>query len=121
MANVKFDGIGALYVTYEASLTAGTDEDKLVKISDNKTVALATDGDQFDGVVRHIESSIVTVQTKGFVTLSYDATGTAPTIGWCPLLTGAGAKVEKGVAGIDPFYRVVNVNTTAETVTFELR
>jgi hypothetical protein len=69
------------FITFKSALVRGTDEDKPVKISANKTVALAGDGENFVGQVKTIANSdkAVGVQMAGFVKMLY--TGGAPTFG----------------------------------------
>jgi len=122
MANVKFDGIGEELVTFKHStLTEGTHENYPVAVSANDTVSAPSDGDVFEGVVQMIDdnNNVCSVQIKGFVTIDY--TGTAPTVGWDTLVSNGagGVKIASDAVG-KPMYRVVNVNTTAETVTFDL-
>jgi hypothetical protein len=119
---VKFDGIGANAISFLSALTRGTDEGKVVKITDNGTVALCSAADQFDGVVKVIDKAdkVASVQTKGMVTVAY--TGTAPSVGRATLeanATGGVQIVGTPVLG-DRFYQIVSVDTTAGTVTFDL-
>ena len=76
-----YNGIGANGISFLSALTRGTDEGKVVKISDNGTVALCSQTDQFCGVVKTIDKAdkVAVVQTKGIVTVSYS--GTAPSVG----------------------------------------
>jgi len=108
------------YVTFKSALTRGTDEDKVVKISASKTVALCSDGDNFDGVVRVIAASdkAASVQERGYATLP----GTGITFGYKPLLarTDGGVKLNGSPAVGDKYYEVVEVNSTDSTVSIKL-
>ena len=116
-----YDGIGANGMTFDSALVRGTNEDQVVKISANGTVAVCSAADQFHGVVKAIESDgHCTVQTKGMVTVLY--TGTAPTIGYFTLEANGsgGVQIVATPAVGDLFYRIVNVDTTNTLVTIEL-
>jgi hypothetical protein len=124
-----FDGIkrGAL-VTFKSALVKGTDEDKLVALSANGTVALCTEDQNFIGIVRIIDDSdkAASVQIDGFVAdYPYD-TDHAPTVtdgqGWQALTCGSAAtKVKAATEGVTiPLRRVVEVDTSAHTITFQL-
>ena len=117
-----YNGIGANGISFLSALTRGTDEEKVVKISANGTVALCSAADQFYGVVKVIDKSdkVATVQTKGIVTVPY--TGTAPTIGRYTLEANAtgGVQIVATPALGDKFYDIINVDTTAVTVTIDL-
>lgn len=118
---VGFEGIGVNAVSFLSALTRGTDEGKVAKISDNGTVALCDAADQFHGVVNAIESDgICNVQTKGFVTLPY--TGSAPSVGVATLEANSAGGVQVVATPVlgDTFYKIVNVDTTAGTVTIQL-
>jgi hypothetical protein len=127
--SVGFEGIGAgALVYFESALVRGTDENKLVKISANKTVALATEDDNFIGIVRVIDAydKAAGVQLHGFVEdYPYD-TDHVPTVtdtgGWQALQCGSAAtKVKPATEGVTiPLRRVVSVDGTAHTITFEL-
>jgi hypothetical protein len=116
---VGFKGIGQEIVTYLSALTRGTDEEKVVKVSANKTVALCSDGDDFHGQVITIDAKDADagVQIVGFITVAY--TGTNPTAGLGRKFVANGA----GGVRLDDIgrgYDVVDVDTTKKLVTFWL-
>ena len=108
-----------------SSLTATTsaaigDEDKPVKPTGDLAWGLLTEDDDFAGVVRYIErtNEVCTVQVHGVVTLGY--TGTPPTVGWQRLVGSAtvgSVKIDTAAAA-SPLFRILEVDTTAVTVTF---
>ena len=126
--DVGFDGIkrGAL-VTFKSALVKGTDEDKLVKISSNGTVALCAEDENFIGVVRVIDDfdKAASVQIDGFTTMTYDSDHD-PTVtdgqGWQALQAGSAAtKVKPATEAVGvPLYKVVNVDSTNHLITFQL-
>jgi len=108
-------------VTHKSALTRGTDEYKVVKISDDKTVALPSDGENFDGVVQVIAASdaAATVQEHGYVTVACSGGVSA---GWKPLITDAvngGVKLNGAPTTGDRYFRVVDTDTSGY-VTFDL-
>lgn len=119
--NVSFEGVKE-DPTFLSALTRGTDEDKVVKVSANKTVALCSASDNFIGVVKTIDKAdkAAVVQINGFVTLDY--TGTAPGLGFVALEANAsgGVQVVATPALGDTYYWVVDVDTTNTKVTFWL-
>lgn len=96
------------------------DEGKLVKLSANNTVALCTDGDLIFGVLESVENEVATVQITGVVTITY--TGTAPTLNYV-YLAASGSSSVKTVAGpaAGIRYRILEVNTSTNKVTFILK
>jgi hypothetical protein len=121
MFGVGYDKIGANGITFDSALARGTNEDDVVKISANGTVAVCSAADQFHGVARVIEGDgHCTVQTKGIVTILY--TGTAPTIGYFTLEADGSGNVQIVATPAlgDKFYHVINVDTTNTLVTFDL-
>jgi len=117
-----YDGINCeSLVTHKSALTRGTDEGKVVKISDDKTVALPSDGENFDGVVKVIAASdaAATVREHGYVTVACSGGVTA---GWNPLVTDSvngGVKLNGAPAVGDKYYKVIDTNTSGY-VTFDL-
>ncbi|QZY56702.1 hypothetical protein [Crassaminicella profunda] len=109
---IAFDGIGALNVTFASDLTS-EDEGKPVKVSANKTVALAG-ANIFHGKAIKVEKDgAVNVQIKGYVEFEY--TGTAPTVGHSKLKSDVNNKVVvDGTNGHE--YFVAAVDTTTKTV-----
>jgi hypothetical protein len=122
MANVKFQGIGASFVTFkQTTLTKGTDEGKPVKMSANDTVALAGDGDTFFGVVATIDdnNNICAVQTRGFV--KCDATTGGFSVGMQTIVgNGSGGVKYASAATAKPLRNLVNIDTSNDTITFDL-
>ena len=83
----NFDEVGIAqgvgYQTFLSALTKNTDEDKAVYISAEDTVALATAGLDFCGVVRTIgdgPTKLAGVQMTGWADIYY--TGSDPSVGW---------------------------------------
>lgn len=121
--------VGAL-IPFASALVKGTDENKLVKLSANGTVALCSAEDQnFIGVVRVIDGDDKTasVQVDGVVEIAYDDDH-VPTVtdgqglqslqsGKTPFATVVKSATE--AAGI-PLYRILKVDTVALTVSFLL-
>jgi hypothetical protein len=122
---IGFDGIReGSYVTFASALTKHTDEDKLVKVSANGTVALCGDNEPFHGIVRVIDGQDkgASVQIDGFVTMSFDPDHADPALGWQNLICGdAPTLVTVSVSG-DAIrqYLVVSVDSAGHTVTFLL-
>jgi len=123
MANpfsVKLEGIEA-YPTFLSALTKGTDEEKVVKISANKTVALCDAEDRFIGQVKSIHKTTkdAVVQCKGFITVDYS--GTAPSAGYVELVAdGSGGVKTPTTPGDGIYYWVVDVDTTNTRLTLLL-
>jgi hypothetical protein len=117
-----YDGINCRsLVTQKSALTIGTDEGKVVKISDDKTVALPSAGENFDGVVKVIAASdaAASVQERGYVTVACSGGVSA---GWNPLVTDAvngGVKLNGAPAVGDRYYKVVDTDTSG-VITFDL-
>lgn len=110
---IAFDGIGALHVTFASALTSD-DEGKPVKVSADKTVALAADDNPVHGkAIKVAKDGTVTVQLKGYIEFPYTGT-TAPTVGYAKLVSdGTGVKVD-GTNGRE--FLVVSVDTTNKIV-----
>jgi len=120
LGTINFTDIDVLLVTYASALTKGTDEGKPVKISANKTVALAANGNAFFGIVDFIEAANgnCAVREEGYVTVAYS--GTAPVVGFDDLAADGAGKVKAVTAGSGVLVHVVNVDTANATVTFKL-
>lgn len=120
--SISYKAIGDISVSFLSALTKGTDEGKVVKISDDKTVSLCSQTDQFHGVVKVIDAadSLATVQVSGFVTVPY--TGDAPSAGLATLEAddAGGVQIVASPALGDRFYLIVDVDTTNGLVTFLL-
>ena len=78
----------------------------------NHTVANTASNGTFCGVIIGVRGSLVTVQYRGFVTLSYS--GTAPGIGYNTLAADGAGGVKSAQSGNS--YLVVSVDTSARTV-----
>ena len=117
--SISFRGIRDKGTFIASSLTFGTDEGKVCKVSANQTAGLCADGDRFHGVIETIErdNAYSVVRLTGYVALAYS--GTAPTAGITKFLANAtgGVKVD-AVNGYE--YLVVDVDTTNTNVTLFL-
>jgi hypothetical protein len=122
---VSFEGIGFTgLVSFKSALVKGTDEDKLVKVSANDTVALCAENDPFIGVVRVIDAfdGLAGVQIDGFVTMDFDPAHDDPALNFDSFVGGVTANLVKqldAVAGANA-HRVVNMDAANHKVTFEL-
>lgn len=113
MANISFEGIGALYATFEAK--GVLKEGAPCKVGANDAAQSCSAGDNFCGVASADSSGgTVSVQLRGFVTVTY--TGTAPTLGYCALVADGTGKVKVSSEADARSYLVANVNSTAGTV-----
>ena len=112
---LSYEGIGQWAATFAC---ADVTEGELVKISENGTVAACSANDGFCGMVISVSHSgdACAVALGGMVTAGY--TGNAPTLGWA----GLGADGNGGVQVVEAghSYLVVDVDTSAKTVTFVL-
>ncbi len=120
--DVSFSGIKDNPTYKLTGITRGTDEGKVVKVSAAKTVALCAAEDKFCGVLETIEvgNAIGCVSEAGYHMVAYS--GTAPAVGEDIELVAnaAGGVKTPASAGTGKKYRVVEVNTTALTVTIKL-
>ena len=109
--SVAFHGFQENAVTFKVSgeVTAG----KPVKLASAATVTPCSAGDVFIGFALESDSAYAAVRLRGAVTANY--TGTAPTVGFTKLVADTNG-VKTGSAGRE--YLVLDVNTTAATVTF---
>ena len=89
---------------------------QLCTMHSNDTVKVCTDGAPIHGQVVNTRAGIAGTVVRGFITTGY--TGTAPTVGFCPLVA-SGSKTVKVSEGAKE-YLVVNVDTTGKTVCFML-
>jgi len=123
--DIDFEGIkGGSYVTFKSALVKATDEDKLVKVSANGTVALCAEDDKFHGIVRIIDGQdkAASVQEDGYTTMSFDPAHDDPALGYDGLVCGVTPNLVKQVdnaAGVT-LYKIVSVNSAGHTVTFKL-
>lgn len=98
---LSYEGIGQWAATFACDDLA---EGELVKVSANGTVAACAAGDDFCGMV-----------TAGY---TVPAEGAAPALGWSGLSADGEGGVQADADGST--YLVVDVDTTAKTVTFVL-
>ena len=107
---LSYEGIGQWAATFACDDLA---EGELVKVSANGTVAACAAGDDFCGMV-------LSVGRGGEVTAGYTvpAEGAAPALGWSGLSADGEGGVQADADGST--YLVVDVDTTAKTVTFVL-
>jgi hypothetical protein len=123
--DVNFSGLGAKFVTFLSALTRGTDDNKVAKVSANKTVALCSDDDVFIGVIKAIDVSdkAATIQYGGYVTCPYTPIDDDPNpdiipiLGLCELDADATGGVKKHGT---KYYQVIEVDATGGLVTFDL-
>ena len=117
--SISFSGIRDKATMVASSLTFGTDEGKVCKVTANQTVGLCADNDRFHGVIETIErdNAYCVVAKTGYVTLDY--TGADPSAGIVKLEADAsgGVKVD-ATNGIE--YLVVDVDITGKKVTLFL-
>jgi hypothetical protein len=111
-------------VTFASALTKHTDEDKLVKVSANGTVALCAENDRFHGIVRVIDGQdkAASVQEDGYVTMDFDPAHDDPALGYDGLVCGVTpnlVKQEDNAAGV-VLYKIVSVDSAGHKVTFLL-
>jgi len=113
--SVCFDGVGQVCATF---LGSGLSEGQVVKLTDSGTVGQCGAGDAFCGVALCCKDDACTVQVGGFVKAAY--TGAAPGVGRAALCAdGAGGVKAAGASG-GTSCLVVDVDTTAKTVTMML-
>lgn len=77
MSKFSFEDIGAVAATFAAG--DGVKGGRVVKVSDNGTVAACADGEAFCGVAMEPRKGGAAVQVKGFMTVPY--TGSLA-LGW---------------------------------------
>lgn len=116
--SISFNGIRDKATFTASSLTYGTDEGKVCKVTANQTVGLCADGNQFHGVIETIErdNAICVVRKTGYSTLDY--TGADPGAGIVKFLADASGGIKVDATGQE--YLVVDVDTTAKKVTLFL-
>lgn len=111
---ISFDSIGQECVTVRtnSNISVGSP----CKFTASNTVSVCSDGNAFHGIVMSQREGFITLAVHGFVTVPYS--GTAPTVGYCPLAAATGGKVKKLEGAKE--HLVVSVDTTKSTVTFLL-
>ena len=116
---VSYEGIGQWAATFACDDAA---EGELVKISANDTVSACAAGDDFCGMVLSVgrDGGACSVALGGMVTAGYTvpSQGAAPALGWAALSADGSGGVQADAAGRS--FLVVDVDTSAETVTFVL-
>ena len=116
---LSYEGIGQWAATFACDHLA---EGELVKISANGTVSTCSDGERFCGMVLSTarDGLACSVALGGMVTAGYTvpAEGAAPALGWSGLSADGEGGVQADADGST--YLVVDVDTTAKTVTFVL-
>ena len=112
---LSYEGIGQWAATFAAGQVS---EGEVVKVSANGTVAACAAGDGFCGMVLSVSrgGDACAVALGGMVTAGY--TGTAPELGWSILVGDGSGGVKTAATGRS--YLVVDVDSTAKTVTFAL-
>lgn len=112
---LSYEGIGQWAATFACSEAA---EGELVKISGSGAVAACGDGDDFCGMVLSVSrgGDACSVALGGMVTAGY--TGEAPALGWTGLAADGTGGVKPSETGRE--FLVVDVDTSAKTVTFAL-
>ena len=113
--NYSYEGIGQWCATFAGSQA---EEGQVVKLTAGKTVGPCAAGDGFCGMVLSVSrgGDACTVALGGMVTAGY--TGTAPELGWSILVGDGSGGVKTAATGRS--YLVVDVDSTAKTVTFAL-
>lgn len=111
---ISYDSIGQECVTVRSSnhISVGAP----CKFTTSNFVSACSDGNAFHGIVMSQNDDFITLAVHGFVTVPYS--GTAPTVGYCPLAAAAAGKVKKLEGAKE--HLVVSVDTTMSTVTFLL-
>jgi hypothetical protein len=112
---LSYEGIGQWAASFSCNQVS---EGELVKISGNGTVASCAAGDAFCGMVLALShDDACSVALGGMMTAGYSGT-TVPATGWTILVSDGNGGVKTADSGRS--YLVVDVDTTAKTVTFAL-
>ena len=116
---LSYEGIGQWAATFACGDAA---EGEIVKISGNGAVSACTAGDDFCGMVLSVgrDGEACAVALGGMVTAGYTvpSQGAAPALGWAALRADGSGGVQADADGRS--FLVVDVDTSAETVTFVL-
>lgn len=112
--NVSFSGFNEKSTTFICSedVTAGS----VVKVTENGTVSVCSNGDAFCGVVTDVRSDCATVQLTGYIRMPYS--GTAPALGYTAIAADGNGAVTANEGGRT--YLVTDLDTTDNTVGFML-
>lgn len=103
-------------ITLKQSGFTQADVGKAVKVSANKTVALAANNDIPLGQLSSVEPGIAAVKVAGM--LEFEYSGTAPTLGLITVQSDAAGKLKVAATGLS--VRVVSVDSSASKFTFIL-
>ena len=115
-----YEGIGQWAATFACS--GQVKEGEVVKLSGNGTVSACGSGEAFAGVVISAgrDDAACAVALGGLATVGYTGT-TVPAAGWNTLTAdGSGGVKTAGETDTGRQVLVVDVDTTAQTVTFAL-
>ncbi|MCR4614798.1 MAG: hypothetical protein K5756_01425 [Clostridiales bacterium] len=112
--SISYKGFNNKQLTFKAGGTVT--ENTPVKLSSNDTVSVCSSGDEFAGIAGQVRNGLAAVQMSGAVTLPYTGT-TTPTVGYISLAADGEGGVKVPASGGKKVL-AVNVDTTAETVTF---
>ena len=112
--NVSFSGFNEKSTTFICAqdVVAG----KVVKVTENGTVSICSNGDAFCGVVTDVRGDCATVQLTGYIRMPYS--GTAPSLGYTALAADGNGAVKAGEDGRT--YLVTDIDTTDSTIGFML-
>ena len=111
---ISYEGIGQVCATMRAKgeIKVGN----TCSADSNNSVAVSEEEQAITGVAAAVRGEYVSVIIRGIVTMPY--TGTAPTVGYGSLAGDGNGGVKCSPDGIG--YHVLEVNTSAHTVTFML-
>ena len=112
--SISYKGFNDKLLTFKISGTVA--ENTPIKLSANDTVSACSDGDEFIGVAVQARNGLVAVQMSGAVTLPYSGS-TAPSAGYVSRAADGEGGVKVPASGGKKAL-AVNVDTTAQTVTF---
>ena len=116
---LSYEGIGQWAATFACS---GAVEGEMVKISGSGAVSACAAGDDPCGMVLAVgrAGDACTVALGGMVTAGYTVPdeGAAPALGWTAMSADGEGGMQADAGG--RIFLVVDVDTTAETVTFML-
>ncbi len=111
---INLNGTSNIVTTFYA--TDDVKEGDIVTLTDNYTVDVAQNGDQFTGICLGVREGIATVQMKGYIKREYS--GTAPKVGVKFFAADGEGKVKTVSAGLGRSAIVVAVDTATSTAEF---
>ena len=79
---ISFEAIGQTVVTFAAADNAA--DGKVCKVTETQTIGVCDAGEDFCGVISHVENGAAAVIIGGYVELPYSG-GTVPAVGYCKL------------------------------------